>query len=51
VNAIRVETTIQTDGKLHLTDLLFRQGDRIEAILLRLEPAAESAIVHDPTSG
>ena len=43
MNAIRVETTIQTDGELHLTDLPFRQGDRIEAIVLVLEPAAESA--------
>ena len=30
---IRVETTIQTDGELHLSHLPCRKGDRVEAIV------------------
>ena len=41
VNAIRVETTIQTDGELHLSRLPCRRGDRVEAIVLILEVSAE----------
>jgi hypothetical protein len=37
MNAIRVETTIQTDGELHLTQLPCRRGDKVEAIVLVLE--------------
>ena len=33
MNAIKLEATIQQDGELHLTDLPFRKGDRIEAII------------------
>jgi hypothetical protein len=37
VNAVRIETTILTDGELHLTRLPCRQGDRVEAVVLILE--------------
>jgi hypothetical protein len=39
MNAIRVETTIQADGELHLTELPCRRGDKVEAIVLVLEPS------------
>lgn len=39
MNAIRVETTVKADGELHLTDLPCRRGDKIEAIVLILEPS------------
>ena len=39
MNAVRVETTIQADGELHLTDLPCRRGDKVEAIVLVLEPS------------
>jgi len=41
MNAVRVETTIQTDGELHLTHLPCRQGDRVEAIVLIVRTAEE----------
>ena len=31
---IHVETTIQTDGELHLSDLPCHKGDRVEAIIV-----------------
>jgi hypothetical protein len=34
MNAIRIETTIQADGELHLTQLPYRRGDKVEAIVL-----------------
>jgi hypothetical protein len=37
MNAIRVETTIEADGELHLTELPCRRGDKVEAIVLILE--------------
>jgi hypothetical protein len=37
VNAVRIETTILTDGELHLTRLPCRQGDRVEAVVLILD--------------
>jgi hypothetical protein len=37
MNAVRIETTIQTDGELHLTQLPCQRGDRVEAIVLVLE--------------
>jgi hypothetical protein len=40
MNAIRVETTVETDGELHLTELPCRRGDRVEAIVLILEPVS-----------
>jgi hypothetical protein len=41
MTAIRIETTVQTDGELHLTQLPCRRGDRVEAVVLILETAAE----------
>lgn len=41
MNAVRIETTVQTDGELHLTQLPCRKGDRVEAIVLVLDPAVE----------
>jgi hypothetical protein len=41
MNAIKIETTIQTDGELHLTELPFRKGDRVEAIVLPLTAMTE----------
>jgi hypothetical protein len=40
MNAVRVETTVQADGELHLTDLPCRRGDKVEAIVLILEPSS-----------
>jgi hypothetical protein len=37
MNAVRLETTIQSDGELHLTELPCRRGDKVEAIILVLE--------------
>ena len=34
---IRVETTIETDGELHLSHLPCRKGDRVEAIVRVVE--------------
>ena len=39
MNAVRVETTVEADGELHLTDLPCRRGDKVEAIVLILEPS------------
>ncbi len=47
MNAIRIETTIQTDGELHLMHLPCRKGDRVEAIVLVLNDAAEEKIPSD----
>jgi hypothetical protein len=41
MQAIRVETTIQTDGELRLTQLPCRRGDKVEAIVLILQPSVE----------
>ena len=35
--ATKIETTVQNDGELHLTQLPCRKGDRVEAIILVLE--------------
>ncbi len=43
MNAVRVETTVESDGELHLTQLPCRRGDKVEAIVLILEPASPSA--------
>lgn len=43
MNAVRVEATIESDGELHLTELPCRRGDKVEAIVLVLEPASRSA--------
>ena len=34
MNAIKIETTVQKDGELHLTSLPCRKGDKVEAIIL-----------------
>lgn len=44
MNAIRVETMIESDGELHLTELPCRRGDKVEAIVLILEPASRPAV-------
>ncbi len=43
MNAVRVETTVESDGELHLTELPCRRGDKVEAIVLILEPSSRSA--------
>lgn len=43
MNAVRVETTVEADGELHLTDLPCRRGDKVEAIVLILEPPSVPA--------
>ena len=43
MNAVRVETTVEADGELHLTDLPCRRGDKVEAIVLILEPLKPTA--------
>ena len=43
MNAVRLETTIESDGELHLTELPCRRGDKVEAIVLILEPASRPA--------
>jgi hypothetical protein len=43
MNAFRVETTVESDGELHLTELPCRRGDKVEAIVLILEPASRPA--------
>lgn len=37
MNEFRVETTIQSDGELHLSHLPCRKGDRVEAIVRVVE--------------
>ena len=41
--AAKIETTVEDDGELHLTDLPCRKGDRIEAIILVLSNGIDSA--------
>ena len=43
MNAIRVETTVEYDGELHLTELPCRRGDKVEAIVFILESASPPA--------
>jgi hypothetical protein len=43
MNAFRVETTVESDGELHLTELPCRRGDKVEAIVLILEQASRPA--------
>lgn len=40
MTAIKWESVIKSDGELHLTELPFRAGDRVEGILLILSAAA-----------
>lgn len=44
MNAVRVEATVESDGELHLTELPCRRGDKVEAIVLILEPASRPAV-------
>ncbi|MBI2809198.1 MAG: hypothetical protein HYX68_29805 [Planctomycetes bacterium] len=41
--ATKIETTVQDDGELHLTQLPCRKGDRVEAIVLILTESADLA--------
>ena len=43
MNAVRVETTVEADGELHLTELPCRRGDKVEAIVLILEQSSRPA--------
>ena len=40
--ATKIETTVQKDGELHLTQLPCQKGDRVEAIILVIESSADS---------
>jgi hypothetical protein len=40
MSATTVETVIQADGELHLSRLPVRKGDRVEAVISVLVPAA-----------
>ena len=42
MNPIRVETTIESDGELHIVNLPCHKGDRVEAIILLREQAEAS---------
>jgi hypothetical protein len=44
MDAVRVGTTVEADGELHLTDLPCRRGDKVEAIVLILEQSSRSAL-------
>jgi hypothetical protein len=43
MNAVPVETTVESDGELHLTELPCRHGDKVEAIVLILESVSQPA--------
>jgi hypothetical protein len=43
MNAVRVQMTVEADGELHLTQLPCRRGDKVEAIVLILEPSSRPA--------
>jgi hypothetical protein len=38
MKAVRVETMVESDGELRLIELPCRRGDKVEAIVLILEP-------------
>jgi hypothetical protein len=40
MDPVRVETTIEFDGELHLTGLPFRRGDKVEVVLRVVNAAA-----------
>jgi hypothetical protein len=40
MNAVRVETTVEANGELHLTALPCRRGDRVEVVINILEPSS-----------
>jgi len=41
--ATKIETTVQNDGELHLTQLPCKKGDRVEAIVLLLANGVDEA--------
>jgi hypothetical protein len=43
MNAIRVETTVEADGELRLTELPCRRGDKVEAVIRILEQRSPPA--------
>ena len=43
MNRIRLETIVQADGELHLSDLPCHKGDRIEAVISVHEHADRSS--------
>ena len=43
MNPIRVETTIESDGVLHIANLPCHKGDRVKAIILLPEQAEAGA--------
>jgi hypothetical protein len=43
MDAIRVQTTVETDGELRLTELPCRRGDKVEAIVLILGQSSRAA--------
>ena len=43
MDSIKIETTIEQDGELHLTQLPCRKGDRVEATLSILVRNGENA--------
>ena len=42
MQATRIQTIIQVDGELHLTELPVRKGDQVEAILLCPDRSADA---------
>jgi hypothetical protein len=51
VIATKIETTVQKDGELHLTQLPCRKGDRVEAIILVLENGVDSTEAENKREG
>ena len=49
MNAFRIETTVETDGELHLTHLPWHKGDRVEAVVRVLDTETEQAASRDLT--
>jgi hypothetical protein len=43
MNSVRVESTVEVDGELRLTDLPCRRGDKVEAIVRILERPSQPA--------
>jgi hypothetical protein len=43
MNPIHVETTIESDGVLHIVNLPCRKGDRVEAIIVLPQPGEFNA--------
>ncbi|MBY0513444.1 MAG: hypothetical protein K2P78_05980 [Gemmataceae bacterium] len=41
MTTVRVEATVEADGELRLTDLPYRRGDRVEAVLLGPGPGPD----------